>query len=341
MFHALAEAESFPVNKSEYEWLEGLLEKFPHFIHQQNEDGMTVMHKAAMCGNGCFVEFLKDHGIEPDELSAMLLEPLLNPVTGKYDIAKTRIDQAQLFFRISKYLEQKRKAEPDLYSPIKILGLCRGLSYLFGYYSSREKVREFYEALEEISKWDQSEATLQDVPTSPIVAKVYQTKSEVIEHWINDANFFQSSDLVYSSLWKLAIKYYFEKFIKSGGDHPIQSLLSAKHAVVQKDDHAEPIKDSSISVSSQIGLQKVIEAQNGWMRVLHLNFQTKKLGHTVSIFVSPEGKISFYDAELRYEFPPSTSAEQLSRILMTYFKLRYGAGGSKQPITGAVYNFSI
>lgn len=313
----------FGESERDAEWLKKIIPKVRSILNLGKKDQFTLMQCAAKQGNTKLVERLISFGIPIDKLSAFYINQLEGQVLSQ-EIKEQEIDISQnhLNEKIKKYLLCKMSEEEfKLHSPFNEDGLCQGYTLLFGYYSSRGKMDEFFHSLEQISLWDGTEASLNLPPIYPEIAVLYPTLRDFFEQWTNDILLFQAGE------------DYFE------AENLGQMEFIEKYQIVKKDGDFEPVARGEYTVMTKEGLVELLIESKDHNRFFSLINQTKDNPHSTGIFVSHDGVMTFYDSTLSRQLNPCIFTYPLAEALYDYFIKEYQTDLVSKKLYASHYEF--
>lgn len=277
-----------------------------------------------------------------DIVCSLLKNPLLDPKTlPGYGVELQKIDQFTVLGKLTHFLKLKRRQEEQkleqdkhnltaeqlkertksLRDPYVITpgGHCNGLSFLFQYYASKGKEKEFYHILDVFARWDGSESSLTSREGLSGLSGDYKDLEDMMEQWINDIIWFQheslkSSYLPYGQLGRIP---QFETLKKHVSDQV--SDVKEAHYKFNKEQLAE-----------WLYIQSHFPGQ-----VTEITGST----HAVGLRVLEDRSCLYYDPNIFHPLPPFQSMDQLAEVIQQIKFLTIGQGKDKMDTTSLIYKF--
>ncbi len=216
------------------------------------------------------------------------------------------IDQHHLNARLMRYLQLKKQNTARI---IDKKGQCNGWVFLYQIFRSLESHPEFFELLNEISKWDGKSNSLSVKPGGNLGEK-YRDVNDVLANVIHHLIIFQANSEAFQGLslyWlqeDRKMQYDLVKDRKLGRE--VQSLYKSRGAYdPQKLIQMLELMSSISGVSIDLSIGKSLTT-----------------GHIAGIYITPEGNFDYYDSNIGRRLKTFSSAQELVEHIENNFVLQ-------------------
>lgn len=249
--------------------------------------GLTALDYAIRLGNEPMM-----HTLNPDTI----FDPTSPPPF--FNVGIFQVSQQRLNERLKNFIALPR-AEPTTerdHKTINSVAMCNGWALCFQYFANENRLDEFYALLEQISRWD-GKIDPKTVHFDNPLLNHYSSLEDILDEIVKITVTGQSNDPI--SIYDRPRQFAF--LLGDDDDRKLRQIYQAQTI-------------SGVSKTQLVELLSIFQMLPE--TIIDIGIWNKLGGHCISLYITNDGKLQYYDSNLKLRIPSIDNSKMLADIII-------------------------